>query len=375
MPDFMPGIALNRLFYQQIVRPLLEAEFAGLPYTAALVGYGSDVLGYDTPQSTDHEWGPRLVIMRGDDDHGACGATISEMLRKRLPAEFHGFPTGFDAANDEGVRRMSHGELGAVDHHIHLTTLRAFLRHELGINLERQLEPADWLSFPEQKLLEVTAGEVYHDGLGTLTDWRARLGYYPHDVWLLLMAAQWQRIAEEEPFVGRAGDVGDDLGSRVIAARLVRDVMRLCFLQARTYAPYSKWFGTAFARLSIAPSIQPFLSQALAASTWQAREAALARAYTIAAEAHNALGITEPLDPQPSAFHDRPYQVLHAARFAAASAAAIQDTHVRALVESAGLVGGVDQWIDATDVLGPADRCRRVSYALQFGASGSQLGQ
>lgn len=375
MPDFLPGLTLNRLFYHEAVRTLLEAEFPRLPYAAALIGYGSDVLGYDTPQSTDHLWGPRLVLLLGDADHEARASALAEMLRRRLPDVFRGYPTGFDAPDEKGVRRMTRdmradqrlarGEPGAVEHLIQITTLRAFLRAELGIDPEHDLTPADWLSFPEQKLLEVTAGEIYHDGLGSLTAWRARLAYYPHDIWLLLMAAQWQRISQEEPFVGRAGDVGDDLGSRVLAARLVRDVMRLYFLQARTYAPYSKWLGTAFARLPIASAIQPFLHEALAADAWPEREAALARAYTVAAEAHNALGVTQPLDPRPRAFYNRPYQVLRAERFAAVLAAAIGDLRVRALVDKNGIVGVVDQWINSTDVLSHADRCRRASFGLR----------
>jgi hypothetical protein len=58
--------------------------------------------------------------------------------------------------------------------------------------------------------------------------------------------------SQEEPFVARTGDVGDELGSQVIAGRLVRALMQLCFLMERRYAPYSKWFGTGFSRLSIA---------------------------------------------------------------------------------------------------------------------------
>lgn len=36
--------------------------------------------------------------------------------------------------------------------------------------------------------------------------------WYPHDLWLYLMAAQWQRISQMEPFIGRAGSVRDILG-------------------------------------------------------------------------------------------------------------------------------------------------------------------
>ena len=68
----------------------------------------------------------------------------------------------------------------------------------------------------------------------------AELAYYPHSVWLYLVAAQWARIGQLEAFVGRAGEVGADTASRLICAQLVHDVMRLAFLLERTYAPYAK---------------------------------------------------------------------------------------------------------------------------------------
>jgi len=62
MNQFMPGLELNRLFYSEVIQPLLAARFPDVVYSAGLIGYGSDVLGYDTAISTDHEWGPRLLI-------------------------------------------------------------------------------------------------------------------------------------------------------------------------------------------------------------------------------------------------------------------------------------------------------------------------
>ena len=70
-----------------------------------------------------------------------------------------------------------------------------------------------------------------------------------HDLWLHLMACQWQRIGQEEAFPGRCAEAGDDVGSAIVTARLARDLMRLALLLNRRYPPYSKWLGTAFARL------------------------------------------------------------------------------------------------------------------------------
>ena len=187
---------------------------------------------------------------------------------------------------------------------------------------------------------------MFHDGLGTLQPARARFTWYPHDVWLYRMAACWARIAQEEPFVGRAGQVGDDLGSRIVAARLVRDGMRLAFLQERRYAPYSKWLGTAFSRLSCADQLRPLWAAALAASDWRQREQALASAGAILGAMHNDLGVTPFVDPAPRPFFGRPFQVLFADRFAAALRDAIQDEALRGLPA----IGGVDQFVDCTDL-------------------------
>jgi hypothetical protein len=86
------------------------------------------------------------------------------------------------------------------------------------------------------------------------------------------------RIDQEEPFVGRTAEVGDDLGSRVIAARLVRDLMRLSFLLERRHAPYSKWLGSAFAQLDIDRDIGAALVDVLAAESYESREAPLVTA-------------------------------------------------------------------------------------------------
>ncbi|HEU5439166.1 MAG TPA: DUF4037 domain-containing protein [Ktedonobacterales bacterium] len=346
------------------MRPILAQRFPALDYAAALIGYGSDVLGYDTPRSRDHEWGPRLLLFLPDDTDPRLGEEIEHTLSERLPATFHGYSTSFGPKDAQGVRLLVPGEAGRVTHHVDLWTLAAFTRMELGIAPDEPLRRRDWLVLPEQKLLQVTAGAVFHDGLGTVTMLRERLAYYPRDVWLYLMAAQWMRVAQIEPFVGRTAEAGDDLGSRLIVASLARDLIKLSFLHEQRYAPYAKWLGTAFARLPVAATLGPALQRALAASDWPAREEALVEAYTIVGDRHNALGITEPLSTAPTHFHDRPFRVLNAGRFAEACAQRIEDEEVRAIAATAGRIGAVDQLTDNTDLLTRPEvfLCLRVLY-------------
>ncbi|GAB3143276.1 DUF4037 domain-containing protein [Amycolatopsis stemonae] len=304
---FFSGIALSRRFYAEAVAPRVGGR-----HSAALLGPGSEVLGFDTERSTDHDWTARVFLFVP----GGRGPEV--------PPTFLGHPTKLVVAK-----------------------LDDWTRDFLGFD-PRHPEPQDWLATPTQVFAEFTAGAVFHDDLG-LEALRSRVAWYPHDVWRYVLACQWQRIGQEEAFVGRCGEAGDELGSAVVAARLVRDLMRLCLLMARRYPPYGKWLGSAFARLPAAATLTPSLAGALAATHWRDREHHLVTAYECVAGLHNALGLTAPVDPRARLFFDRPFRVIGAERF------------VAPLLAGARLpVGAIDQFVDSTDALGHRELTRRV---------------
>jgi Domain of unknown function (DUF4037) len=354
MVGFRPGLRLAGEYYTQVVRPLLGP---GLRHSAALLGAGSEVLGFDTARSTDHDWGPRLQIFLADGDAGQA-AGISAMLAARLPAQFGGYPTAFPRSHEPG-RGPRHG--------VAVAGLGGWLAGQLGFDPRAGVGLLDWLATPTQRLAEVTAGQVFHDGLGELGLARDRLAWYPGDVWRYVLACQWQRIAQEEAFPGRCAEAGDELGSAVVTARLARDLMRLALLMRRRYPPYSKWLGTAFARLPGADRLAAALAAATnsasrVAAAWPDRQRHLALALETAAGWHNELGLTEPLDSRTRPYYDRPYQVLDAGRFGTALLAGVADSRLRRLP----LTGACDQFIDGTDALGDVTFLRD-AVALSLG--------
>ena len=76
-PAFIPGLQLAREFYATVVRPLVEEQLPPMRYTAALLGPGSEVAGFDTQRSTDHDWGPRLQVFLSDSDADRHAAAIT----------------------------------------------------------------------------------------------------------------------------------------------------------------------------------------------------------------------------------------------------------------------------------------------------------
>jgi len=365
--QFLPGLELSRRFYSEAVLPILRRTLARVPFSAARLGSGSEVLGFDTERSADHEWGPRLQIFLREEDLRSHGEAIWRALSEQLPTSFAGWPTHFSGPDGGPIGHMTETD-GPVNHRIAITSTADWFGHELGFNPLAGITVLDWLAAPTQRLAENTGGAVFYDGLGELAEARHRLQWYPDDLWRYALACQWQRISQEEAFVGRAGEVGDDLGSAVVAARLVREIIRLCFLLERRWAPYAKWLGSSFGGLAIAATLDGPLRGALRATSWQVREAGLCAAYELAGRAQNELALTEPVDPSVRRYHDRPFMVLHAERFVEALRRSITDP----VVGDLPLLGTIDQVVDSTDVLSSSVRCRLVVAAMLAEAAPSR---
>lgn len=116
MVAFIPGMELARDFFEDIVEPLLPGALA---LSAGLIGPGSEVLGFDSEMSTNHDWGPRVMIFLSASDHGRA-ERIAEVLRRDLPREFRGYPTNFSQPDpdDKGSRRMQTVSGREVNHRV-----------------------------------------------------------------------------------------------------------------------------------------------------------------------------------------------------------------------------------------------------------------
>lgn len=274
------------------------------------------MLGFDDEMSRDHDWCPRVLLFLSEDND----ARYADALRAGLPKHFRDRPADCS-----------------------IVTLRSYFRRQLAVDIDVDTTPRDWLAMSEQQLMMITAGAVYHDDVG-IQSIRDRFAYYPRDVWLYLLVAGWWRIHPELNLVGRTGFVGDELGSTLIASRLVNDLMHLCFLMERTYAPYSKWFATAFSRLTCADDMSPILWRILRAEAWPERENALVDAYQKVAAMHDALHITEPVPTKLEQMWDRPFKVFWG-DFPGMISARIDDPVMKRIAER-WPTGGIDQLRD-----------------------------
>lgn len=356
MPNFIPGLKLSELFYKEAVKPVMDSDFPRLKYAVARIDYGSEVLGFDMPLSMDHDWGPRLQLFLSESDHRKHATEIKTTFGRKLPHTFRGFPTNWSKAQKDGSPKLEKKSTGSVNHRVELFTIRSFFESYINFNPYQKAGAEDWLTFPQQKLRTIACGKVYYDRLG-LDKTRKKFNYYPNDIWLYMLASQWTRIAQEEHLMGRSGEAGDEIGSAILGTRLIRDIMRLCFLMEKHYIPYGKWFGTGFSKLNCSKKLTPHLKGALAAKSWRERGKHLSKSYELAAGIYNRLKITKSLPEKVSKFHNRPYLVIWGGKFAKEIREKIKDKEIRKIKFN---IGAVDQFSDSTDVLENPELCKKL---------------
>jgi hypothetical protein len=338
----MSGIALSRAFFLDVIGPLLAERFPGLPYSAGRLGTGSDVLGLDDAVSRDHDWGLRLSLFVPD----AAVAEIELELERLLPLDFRGLPIRF-AFTGEPVPR----------HHVEVSSVPRLLDSRLGFDPRAGASARDWLSLSGQSALEVVAGPLFADTSDELASVRRALEWYPDDIWRYVLACDWTRIEQELPLLGRAADVGDDAGSRIIAARLVHTVMHMAFMVERRWPPYAKWFGTLFTGLECAAPLRGPVASVLSADDAAGRQLGIATALESLLQRQNALELTATARATVP-FWDRPYLRPHP-DIVASLLGGIVDDEVRGLPSGRG---SIDQRTDNVDVLVDV-RARRSAVA------------
>lgn len=348
MAEFIKGLDLCRGFFFDAAKPIFDRHFPSLTYSAGLIGYGSDVLGYDDEVSRDHMWGPRFYLFLDKADISRKDE-IFDALAQELPYEYKGYSVNFTEpdTNDNGVQHPQMISSGRVNPLIFVQTFDDFLEEQLGTSDLDRLTALDWLVFSEHRLLSLTAGELFHDGL-RLSERLEPICFYPEDVRRYLIASNWDIISSEQAFVKRCADVGDNIGSVIVGARIAERLMRLCFLYKKQYAPYSKWFGTAFSRLGVDGALKEALQRALHAQDICEREEQLVRAQTLVAALHNESGITAPVDYEIESYYGRDIKVIFADKFAEAAAETLTGTALEnvPLIGSFSAVGGLSNVSD-----------------------------
>jgi len=228
----MTGVELSERFFREAVRVALRRDSPGLldSVSAAIMGDGSEVLGFDDAISHDHNFSPRVLLLMDDAEYDRAGPALAERLRGSLPAEFE----GFTLLNQEYRKAV---EVVPLHRHFH---------NYLGLAAlpEKDL---DWLRCDEQRLLELTSGKVFHDPGGRLAALRTGLAHYPPAVRLFLLRLCFVRMSESAG-IERAIRRNDAVATSYYTNWFSYFAIRACHLLENRYCPYHKWMGRSLER-------------------------------------------------------------------------------------------------------------------------------
>jgi len=172
----MSGRELSRRFYSELVAPAVATVLRETPYASAMLGDGSEVLGYDDDISPDHDFGPRVQIVLPTD---VDPEPVVDALA-RLPTSYLGYPVYYGSTSAPN---------GWTEGRPSVCTAAELFRARLGFDPAAEIGLADWLTAPTQILATLTAGPVFHDPAALLSQRRAALRWYPDDIWRYVLAA------------------------------------------------------------------------------------------------------------------------------------------------------------------------------------------
>lgn len=178
----------------------------------ALVGKGSECLGFDDEISSDHDNQTRCLILLDDIDFELYFSQISNLIHKHISEEvtiqkitdFYSFYTSFPYG---------------------------------PITIE------DYKNIPEEYLCSATNGKVFVDNLGKFTNIRNRiLGYYPQDFMYKKLAYHLNNIAQSGQYnYPRLLKRKDVVAKNFALNEFVKHYINLVHILNKKYVPFYKW--------------------------------------------------------------------------------------------------------------------------------------
>lgn len=292
-------IDISHDFFDEIVKPILQIHFPNEVEQAAIgiFGYGSEALRLDDALSSDHHWGLRIDALFPDAIFRVKGEAIKQVVAANLPAAYKGHSLREAHVSGAGLAPES---------------ISAYLTRTIGLSQPPQTY-AEWLSIPEEDIIHVINGEVWHDPRGEFTAIRSVFaGYYPEPV-RLRRIAHWCRFFSGMGVYAlkRAILRDNEFYATTRFSNAIRLGIQLAFLLDKHYFPYDKWLMSYFARLPrLYQALGPIVDEAVKLTTpWERKLDLLHQMSDVLDQTMVADGILQPHAP----FHPHPtsgYRIL-----------------------------------------------------------------
>jgi hypothetical protein len=243
---------ISRDFFFDIALPILQNNLPVIVNESAcgFFGYGSECLGMDDEHSQDHHFGLRINMLTPENLIKGKKDEILNKFSEELPATYQGFSLRSGHVSGVGITPES---------------LEGFLSRTIGITSTPKTS-VDWLKIPEEDIIHVINGEVWHDPKNQFSEIRSVLqGYYPDHVWKRRIAHWCRYFSGMGLYAMKRAVLRENwIYATTAFGRTIKWALELAFLLNRTYFPYDKWLYPFFETLPcLAPQMNPLLKEAM----------------------------------------------------------------------------------------------------------------
>ena len=190
--------------------------------SVALIGNGSEVLGFDDELSQDHNFWPRLTVLESPDSRTVVGSNDIPRIMSQLPESFAGYPVPRSGLYPS---IQFHPQSEFISEHARVARY-PFTTH-------------DWLTVNEQLLLELTSATVFHDPKRSLCDALKAIEFWPESLVPLLSLRALQRLSEVSG-IPRSIRRSDTISTNFYFAQFSYFAIHFYHLLHRKYCPYPK---------------------------------------------------------------------------------------------------------------------------------------
>ncbi|MBR0510339.1 MAG: DUF4037 domain-containing protein [Clostridia bacterium] len=233
----MRGLELSRAYFEEYGRPALKEAFGGdFAYLACGVcGQGSECFGFDDETSRDHDFDPGFFIWLDRAHYRDMEFRVSRVY-DRLPRTF------------EGVGLIGMSAYENARHGVRET--ESFFAGFTGLDGVVPESPMQWMAIPSFRLATALNGEIFYDGPGTVTRFRAALSAMPQDVKYKKLAAALVFAAQSGQYnYARCLKHGERAAAALALAEFARYALQAVFLLNDSFAPFYKWMFRAAKKL------------------------------------------------------------------------------------------------------------------------------
>ena len=189
----------------------------------ALVGVGSECLGFDDEISEDHDFSSRCQLFLDDPDYKTYKSDLESSL-KIFCKDLESLTSNLKDVNVE-IMPISN-------------FYKYYTLFENGPKTE-----SEYRKVPMDLLCVATNGKVFLDNLGKFSEIRNRLlNFYPEDIRLKKIAFQLNKMAQSGQYnYSRMIKRGDTVAANIAQGEFVKHYLEFVHLLNKKYMPFYKW--------------------------------------------------------------------------------------------------------------------------------------